>query len=196
MRAGEADEVVSLFRGHYNIPADPCRCARTVPGAAGGRQRSRTEAQDHRRRLHRCVRQGKPQGRRRGIPGPGHALSRRDRKRLGHRRALRHHQEPSQCRRLAGLHEAQAGRTVARIVQGRSARAWAASWACRRPLSAAIPFPGPGLAIRVPGEITEDKLEILRKADVIYLDEIRKAGLVRQDLAGLCRAACRSRPWA
>lgn len=39
------------------------------------------------------------------------------------------------------------------------------------------PFPGPGLAIRVPGEITEDKLSILRGADVIYLDEIRKAGL-------------------
>ncbi|HVP83564.1 MAG TPA: glutamine-hydrolyzing GMP synthase [Rhizomicrobium sp.] len=39
------------------------------------------------------------------------------------------------------------------------------------------PFPGPGLAIRVPGEITREKLEILRKADAIYLDEIRKAGL-------------------
>ncbi len=39
------------------------------------------------------------------------------------------------------------------------------------------PFPGPGLAIRVPGEITDEKLEILRKADLIYLDEIRKAGL-------------------
>jgi len=39
------------------------------------------------------------------------------------------------------------------------------------------PFPGPGLAIRVPGEITREKLEILRKADTVYLDEIRKAGL-------------------
>jgi len=39
------------------------------------------------------------------------------------------------------------------------------------------PFPGPGLAIRIPGEITVEKLEILRKADAIYLDEIRKAGL-------------------
>jgi len=39
------------------------------------------------------------------------------------------------------------------------------------------PFPGPGLAIRVPGAITRDKLDILRKADAIYLDEIRKAGL-------------------
>jgi GMP synthase (glutamine-hydrolysing) len=39
------------------------------------------------------------------------------------------------------------------------------------------PFPGPGLAIRIPGEITPEKLDILRKADAIYLDEIRKAGL-------------------
>ena len=39
------------------------------------------------------------------------------------------------------------------------------------------PFPGPGLAIRVPGAVTREKLVILRKADAIYLDEIRKAGL-------------------
>jgi GMP synthase (glutamine-hydrolysing) len=39
------------------------------------------------------------------------------------------------------------------------------------------PFPGPGLAIRCPGEITPEKLDILRQADTIYLDEIRKAGL-------------------
>jgi len=39
------------------------------------------------------------------------------------------------------------------------------------------PFPGPGLAIRIPGAVTRDKLDILRKADTIYLDEIRKAGL-------------------
>jgi GMP synthase (glutamine-hydrolysing) len=39
------------------------------------------------------------------------------------------------------------------------------------------PFPGPGLAIRMPGAVSREKLEILRKADVIFLDEIRKAGL-------------------
>ena len=39
------------------------------------------------------------------------------------------------------------------------------------------PFPGPGLAIRIPGEVTKEKADILRKADAIYLDEIRKAGL-------------------
>jgi GMP synthase (glutamine-hydrolysing) len=39
------------------------------------------------------------------------------------------------------------------------------------------PFPGPGLAIRLPGGVTREKLEILQKADAIYIDEIRKAGL-------------------
>lgn len=39
------------------------------------------------------------------------------------------------------------------------------------------PFPGPGLAIRCPGEITREKLDILRNADAVYIDQIRKAGL-------------------
>ena len=39
------------------------------------------------------------------------------------------------------------------------------------------PFPGPGLAIRMPGEITREKAAILRRADAIYIDEIRKEGL-------------------
>jgi GMP synthase (glutamine-hydrolysing) len=39
------------------------------------------------------------------------------------------------------------------------------------------PFPGPGLAIRIPGDITREKLAILRKADAIYLEEIERAGL-------------------
>ena len=39
------------------------------------------------------------------------------------------------------------------------------------------PFPGPGLAIRIPGEVTKDKCDILRKADAVYFEEIRGAGL-------------------
>ncbi|MGE5508800.1 MAG: glutamine-hydrolyzing GMP synthase [Chitinophagales bacterium] len=42
------------------------------------------------------------------------------------------------------------------------------------------PFPGPGLAIRIMGEVTREKLAILREVDHIFLDEIRKAGLYRQ----------------
>ena len=41
------------------------------------------------------------------------------------------------------------------------------------------PFPGPGLAIRVIGDITEDKLTILKDADYIFREEIAKAGLDR-----------------
>ena len=42
------------------------------------------------------------------------------------------------------------------------------------------PFPGPGLAVRVIGEITREKLDILRECDAIYLDELKKAGLSEQ----------------
>jgi GMP synthase (glutamine-hydrolysing) len=42
------------------------------------------------------------------------------------------------------------------------------------------PFPGPGLAIRCPGDITVEKLYILRKADAVYIEEIRRAGLYDQ----------------
>jgi GMP synthase (glutamine-hydrolysing) len=42
------------------------------------------------------------------------------------------------------------------------------------------PFPGPGLAVRIPGEITAEKCNLLRKADAIFIDEIRKAGLYNE----------------
>ena len=42
------------------------------------------------------------------------------------------------------------------------------------------PFPGPGLAVRIIGEVTVERLEILRRADAIILEEIRRAGLYRE----------------
>jgi GMP synthase (glutamine-hydrolysing) len=42
------------------------------------------------------------------------------------------------------------------------------------------PFPGPGLAVRVVGEVTRERVEILRAADAIVLDEVRRAGLDRE----------------
>jgi GMP synthase (glutamine-hydrolysing) len=42
------------------------------------------------------------------------------------------------------------------------------------------PFPGPGLAVRVLGEVTRDRLEILRHADAVVMEELRRAGLYRQ----------------
>ncbi len=82
-----------------------------------------------------------------------------------------------QRRRTARAHEAEAGGAAARAVQGRGARSWAASWGCPRAFVGRHPFPGPGLAIRVPGRGHREKLDILRQADAIYLEEIRNAGL-------------------
>jgi GMP synthase (glutamine-hydrolysing) len=42
------------------------------------------------------------------------------------------------------------------------------------------PFPGPGLAIRIPGKISQSRLETLRKADAVYLEEIHKSGLYNE----------------
>ncbi len=49
-----------------------------------------------------------------------------------------------------------------------------------RDLVARHPFPGPGLAIRIPGEVTLEKLNLLRAADAIYIEELRKHGLYDQ----------------
>ena len=42
------------------------------------------------------------------------------------------------------------------------------------------PFPGPGLAVRIIGEVTRERLDLLRAADTIVLDELRRAGLERE----------------
>ena len=51
------------------------------------------------------------------------------------------------------------------------------------------PFPGPGLAVRILGEVTAERVAILQEADQIVVDEIKKAGLYRKGVAELCGAA-------
>jgi GMP synthase (glutamine-hydrolysing) len=48
------------------------------------------------------------------------------------------------------------------------------------------PFPGPGLAIRILGEITEEKIKILQEADAVYIDQIKKAGLYDKIWQAFC----------
>ena len=48
------------------------------------------------------------------------------------------------------------------------------------------PFPGPGLAIRIPGEITEESISILQKADSIFIEEIRNANLYDKIWQAFC----------
>ena len=93
-------------------PAGACGCLEAIPRRTRRRHRSRGEAQDHRAPLHRRVRGGGQEDRRRRVSGAGHALSRRDRERVVHRRTVGDHQEPPQCRRPAGAHEHEAGRAA------------------------------------------------------------------------------------
>ena len=104
-------------------PAGPPRRQRPFLGELDGVTDPETKRKTIGRAVHRGVRGGGGQDRRRRLPRPGHALSRRDRERLVHRRPERHHQVPPQCRRPARAHAHEAGRAAARAVQGRGARA-------------------------------------------------------------------------
>ena len=128
LRQGEAEEVVEPLPRPLQHPARPCRRGRGIPRRARGLDRSGGQAQDHRQALHRRLRgarraASRSTARGRRVPRPGHALSRRDRERLVHRRPVGDDQEPPQCRRPARAHEDEARRAAARTLQGRGARA-------------------------------------------------------------------------
>ena len=177
LRQNEAQEVVSLFRGHYNIPLVHVDASERFLSALAGK----TDPEEKRKTIgapvHRRVRGGGGQARRRRVPGPGHALPRRDRERLLHRRPVGDHQVAPQRRRPARAHEPEAGGAPARAVQGRGARAG--------------PRAGPAGGVHRPASVSRarawrsacwarcsaEDLAVLRKADAIFLDEIRKAGL-------------------
>ena len=166
----------------FQHPARPCRRGGRIHRRARGGRRPGGQAQDHRPPVHRRIRgRGAPDRQRRQgagrIPGPGHALPGRDRERVVHRRTLGHDQEPPQRRRPARPDADEARRAACASSSRTRCGHSAANSASRRQFVGRHPFPGPGLAIRCPGGITREKLEILRKADAIYLDEIRKAGL-------------------
>jgi GMP synthase (glutamine-hydrolysing) len=176
MRESEADEVVSLFRGHYNIPLVHVDAGDMFLAALDGK----SDPEDKRKTIGRLfVDVFEAEAKKIGgadflaqgtlypdviesvsaLGGPSVTIKSHhnvgglpERMRMKIVEPLRElfKDEVRVLGRELGLPEAFVGRH---------------------------PFPGPGLAIRIPGAITRDKLAILRQADVIYLDEIRKAGL-------------------
>jgi len=176
MRAGEAEEVVSLFRNHYNIPL--------------------VHAEAEELFLSRLAGIGDPEKKRKIIGSSFIDIFEREAGRIGGAEFLAqgtlypdviesvsaiggpsvtiksHHN-------VGGLPERMNMKLVEplRELFKDEVRALGRELGLPPAFVGRHPFPGPGLAIRVPGEITREKLDILRKADSIYLDEIRKAGL-------------------
>jgi GMP synthase (glutamine-hydrolysing) len=176
MRAGEADEVVSLFRGHYNIPLihvdaadlflrqlqdveDPERKRKLVGAAfidvfeaeAGKIGNAEFLAQGT---LYPDVIESVS-----ALGGPSVTIK-------------SHHN-------VGGLPERMRLKLVEplRDLFKDEVRALGRELGLPAAFAGRHPFPGPGLAIRIPGAITAEKLAILRQADAIFLEQIRKAQL-------------------
>ncbi|MCI0597971.1 MAG: glutamine-hydrolyzing GMP synthase [Beijerinckiaceae bacterium] len=181
LRHGEAEGVVGLFRGHYNIPLVHAEAGELFLGALAGV----SEPEDKRKIIGRLFietfeREAKKiaaDGR--GMPeflGQGtlypdviESVSFSG----GPSITIKSHHN------VGGLPERMNMKLVEplRELFKDEVRALGRELGLPEGFAGRHPFPGPGLAIRCPGEVTPGKLDILRRADAIYLDEIRKAGL-------------------
>jgi len=176
MRAGEADEVVSLFRGHYNIPL--------VHADAGNlfleRLKGVDEPEDKRKIIgaafievfeSEAAKTGGAEFLAQGTLYPDviESVSATG----GPSVTIKSHHN------VGGLPERMKMKLLEplRELFKDEVRALGRELGLPESFVGRHPFPGPGLAIRVPGAVTREKLAVLRKADTIFLDEIRKAGL-------------------
>ena len=176
MRKGEADEVVGLFRGHYNIPLVHADASARFLGELAG--------------------VSDPERKRKIIGGLFVEVFEEEARKIGGAKFLAqgtlypdviesvsfsggpsvtiksHHN-------VGGLPERMNMKLVEplRELFKDEVRALGRELGLPDAFVGRHPFPGPGLAIRCPGEVTAEKLAILREADAIYLEEIRKAGL-------------------
>ena len=176
MRKGEADEVVSLFRDHYNIPLIHHDASEMFLGRLDGvddpEQKRKIigksfievfDAESAKIDNARFLAQGTL------YPDVIESISAAG----GNAVTIKSHHN------VGGLPEDMALELVEtlRMLFKDEVRALGRELGLPEHFVGRHPFPGPGLAIRIPGAISPEKLGILREADAVYLDEIRKAGL-------------------
>ena len=176
LRAGEAEEVVELFRGHYNIPLIHRDAAALFLGKLAG-----VRDPEEKRRIiggtfidvfeEEAVKLGGADFLAQGTLYPdviesvsftgGPSVTIKSHHNVG---ALPERMKLKLIEPLRELFKDEV-------------RALGAELGLPERLIGRHPFPGPGLAIRIPGEVTREACDLLRRADAIYLEEIRKAGL-------------------
>ena len=176
LREGERAEVERTFRETLQVPLVTVDAADRFLGALTGVIDPEKKRSIIGHQFIEVFDETAAAARRRGLPGAGHGLPRRDRERLG-ARPVGHHQDASQRRRPARAHAARPRRAACASCSRTRCAPPDASSACPKRSSGRHPFPGPGLAIRILGEVTRERLAILRRADAILIEEIRKAGL-------------------
>jgi GMP synthase (glutamine-hydrolysing) len=180
MRMGEAKEVVGLFRDHYNIPLAHVDAADLFVGALDGvtdpEQKRKTIGrlfiEVFEREAARLAADGEPaeflaQGTL--YPDVIESVSATG----GPSVTIKSHHN------VGGLPERMRMKLVEplRELFKDEVRALGRELGLPEAFVGRHPFPGPGLAIRIPGAVTQEALDTLRQADAVYLDEIRKAGL-------------------
>ncbi len=199
MRAGEADQVEDTFRRQFKMDLVHVKAADRYFAALAGRDRPGAQAQDHRRALHPHLRGGgaRPRGRearrlRGGAParhagatgtgdGPRFLVQGTlypDVIESGSDTAANiksHHN-------VGGLPEDLAFDLVEplRLLFKDEVRAVGEELGLPHEIVWRQPFPGPGLGVRIIGEVTPERAEILRNADAVVVEEIRRAGLYRE----------------
>ena len=178
LRENEAEQVVETFGDHFHVPLVHVDARERFLARLAGV----TEPEEKRaivgEEFIRVFEEEAGRLGRRPLPRPGHALLGRDRV-GGRRRRGGEDQVAPQRRRPTRGHAHGARRALACALQGRGAPRRRAAGAPRAD-GVAPPLPGPGLAIRIIGDVTEERLAILRAADAVLLEEIRRAGLYRE----------------
>ena len=178
MRENEAEQVVETFGGHFHVPLVHVRAEERFLTRLAGVSDPETKRKIVGEEFIRVFEEEARQARRRPLPRPGHALLGRDRVRRRRRRRGQDQVAPQRRRPARRTWRWSSSSRCGCCSRTRCA-ASARSSACPSGWSGASRSPGPGLSIRIIGDVTKERLDILRAADAVLQEEIRRAGLYR-----------------